>query len=106
MSGSVGQVDVMAADITVSGDGAISAGVPHKLFQAAPNGLTAARNTWEVTPDGRRFMINSNQLEGPGAVTPLTVILNSAASRKFPVRLVWEFPYGVCTALVQTSPAV
>lgn len=77
MSGNAGAADVMAADIAISSDGAVKAGVPHKLFPAAPVNVLTDRNTWDVTPDGQRFLINSlvgSQNSNGG--TPLTVILN------------------------------
>jgi hypothetical protein len=45
----------MAVDVTVSSDGILKAGLPHKLFPTTPIGIGATRNTWEVTPDGQRF---------------------------------------------------
>lgn len=73
--------DVMAVDMTVSGDGILKAGVPHKLFTANPIGLIGRRNTWEVTPDGQRFLIHTNQQETT-SVVPLTVVVNWLAGEK------------------------
>jgi serine/threonine protein kinase/Tol biopolymer transport system component len=76
VSGVAGGADVMAADISVSPDGALKAGVPHKLFATAPIGLVGDRNTWDVTPGGQRFLMNSAAPAISSGGTPLTVILN------------------------------
>jgi Tol biopolymer transport system component len=76
LAGTAGNANVMAVDVTTSNDGALKVGVPHKLFQAAPTGLGADRNTWDTTPDGQRFLVNSVSTQEETAVTPLTIILN------------------------------
>jgi serine/threonine protein kinase len=62
--------------VSVSKDGALNAGVRRKLFQAAPTGVTSDRNTWDVTPDGQRFLINSTSPRDETAVIPITIILH------------------------------
>ncbi len=73
--------DVMAVDITVSSDGALKAGVPHKLFTINPINLTTHRNSWDVTPDGQQFVVNSFQ-QATNAVLPITVVVNWQRGRK------------------------
>ena len=82
MSGAAGAADVMAVDVNVSGNGALNAGVPRKLFSAAPVGVITDRNTWDVTPDAQRFLINSTQQGQTASVPPLTVILNWASNAR------------------------
>jgi eukaryotic-like serine/threonine-protein kinase len=67
--------DVMAAPVSVSPDGTFNAGVPQKLFTANPAVLSAERNTWDVTPDGQRFLVNSVEAQG---VRPITIVVNWA----------------------------
>src|SRR5262249_9696547 len=64
--------DVAAVDISTSDDGALKAGIPHKLFSGPPVALVSRRNSWEVTPDGQRFLFVSGQ---PSVVVPLTVVV-------------------------------
>jgi hypothetical protein len=54
----------------------MKAGVPHKLFATAPIGIVTDRNSWDVTPDGQRFLMNSALSASSSGGTPLTVILN------------------------------
>lgn len=65
---------VMATTITVTGDGVFTAGVPHSLFTANPVTLTIDRNSWDATPDGQRFLINSTGQQS--SIGPITVVLN------------------------------
>ena len=67
--------EVMAVDISVSTDGALKIGVPHKLFSATPINVTTYRNTWEVTPDAQRFLINYSQQSAASSL-PVTVVIN------------------------------
>jgi eukaryotic-like serine/threonine-protein kinase len=73
--------DATAVDISTSNEGALKAGIPHKLFSGPPVLLVARRNTWEVTPDGRRFLFNSGQQQTT-TVLPLTVVVNWLAGEK------------------------
>jgi Tol biopolymer transport system component len=62
--------EMMAVDMSVSSDGSLKAGLPHKLFTVIPGGV------WDVTPDGQRFLINSRAQTSQATVTPLTVVVN------------------------------
>ena len=64
----------MAVDVSTSKDGVFKAGVPHKLFPSSVL-LTSQRNSWDVTPDGQRFLLNSFGQTGTGS-TPITVVVN------------------------------
>ncbi len=64
----------MAVEVGTSKDGVFQAGVPRKLFQANPIFLTTGRNSWDVTPDGQRFLINSSGTST--AIAPITVVVN------------------------------
>jgi hypothetical protein len=64
--------EIMAADIKESGDG-IEVGIPHALFRSE---ISAAAAPYDVTPDGKRFVINTpSRRDGP-----LTLIVNWTAS--------------------------
>lgn len=67
-------LEAMAVDVSTSKDGVLQAGVPRKLFQGNPVLLTTPRNSWDVTPDGQRFLINS--VGTTTAVPPITVVVN------------------------------
>ena len=69
----VGSADVMAVDVDTSNSGVFRAGVPQKLFTVVPQSLTTARNSWDVTPDGQRFLVVSPETT---AVPPVTVVVN------------------------------
>jgi len=64
----------MAVDVGVSRDGAFLNGAPHKLFQANPTFITRDRSSWDVTPDGQRFLVNS--FGSRNGVPPIIVIVN------------------------------
>jgi Tol biopolymer transport system component len=67
--------EAMAVDIRTSSQTELQVGTPRKLFQANPVSVFNGRNSWDVTPDGQRFLINS----GAGA-SPITVVVNWAAA--------------------------
>ena len=70
--------EVMAAAISVSGDGGLKAGVPHKLFTVNP-----ILGNWNVTPDGQRFLINNtNSQQATTTVTPITMVVNWLAKNQ------------------------
>lgn len=71
--------EVMAVDIGVSADGALKIGVPRKLFSATPITVTSYRNSWEMTPDAQRFLINSSQQQATSSL-PITVVVNWLSS--------------------------
>ena len=52
-----------------------SPGVPQQLFTAPPN------NRWDVTSDGKRFLVDVQPGEQNGQA-PITVVLNWAADLK------------------------
>ena len=62
---------VMAVDIGVSAAGDLQAGVPRKLFEA-PN---MQGTQWDVTRDGRRFLINVAPATN-ATTPPIRVVLN------------------------------
>jgi len=66
--------DVMAVAVDTSSDGVYKAGVSQKLFTVVTGGGTANGNTWDVTPDGQRFLISSPSTRT--AVPPITVVVN------------------------------
>jgi hypothetical protein len=66
--------EIMAADIRESKDG-IEVGVPHALFSSE---ISAAAAPYDVTPDGKRFVINIPSRRGG----PLTLVVNWTASLK------------------------
>jgi Tol biopolymer transport system component len=64
---------VMAVDIT-SGT-VFHPSVPRSLFEIAlPTGTSASRRDWDVTPDGKRFLINI--AASTVSQSPITVVLN------------------------------
>jgi Tol biopolymer transport system component len=72
--------NVMAVDVT---QGSIfKAGAPESLFQApvarSGKGSPLDAFAWDVTPDGKRFLINTAK----GATRPVTVVLNWDAELK------------------------
>ena len=58
----------MAVDIKATGTG-LEAGVPHPLFSSAKTG------SWDVTPDGKRFLAAVPQ-EQTAAQPPINIVLN------------------------------
>jgi len=66
--------DVMAVAVDTSSDGVFKAGVPRKLFTVDTASGTAQGSTWDVTPDGRRFLVASPSTTT--AVPPITVVVN------------------------------
>jgi hypothetical protein len=65
----------MSVDIGVAADGSLTASVPHKLFSVNPVSAVAHRNTWDVTPDAERFIVNSSQQTASSSI-PITVVVN------------------------------
>ena len=67
---------MMSVDVTGSGAG-FQMGTPKQLFQSPPN------NGWDVTGDGKRFMMIVAPNQGvQAAPTPITVVLNWQADLK------------------------
>jgi eukaryotic-like serine/threonine-protein kinase len=62
---------VMTVDIPAGKE--LEAGKPHALFQTRILPLVEARNHYDVTPDGQRFVINSRRRED--ANFPITVVV-------------------------------
>jgi Tol biopolymer transport system component/predicted Ser/Thr protein kinase len=67
---------MMAVDIQ-TGQGVVTAGVPHPLFQV-PNGANGF--DYDISPDGRRFLISTPSANAANA--PITVVLNWWAGLK------------------------
>jgi eukaryotic-like serine/threonine-protein kinase len=59
----------MAVDVSTSG--VFQAGVPRALFKVPADVLF-----WDVSPDGKRFLMAAPSAASPGAQTPFTVVLN------------------------------
>ena len=64
----------MAVDVTANG-AAFQTSAPRQLFPLPPG----AANDWDVTPDGRRFLIPVRRTQAVGD-EPITVVLNWKAS--------------------------
>ena len=79
----------IAVDIlTKPSDTVFKAGVPKKLFVsnvitgAAPGGAPNQRNSYDVTKDGQRFLLNAIGDVAPTGRSSITVVLNWAAGLK------------------------
>jgi eukaryotic-like serine/threonine-protein kinase len=74
---------LMAVSVTITG-GAFQPGVPKPLFRApvlgGTGGGTGVAWRWDVTPDGKRFLINTALEEA--AAAPVTVVLNWQTAMK------------------------
>jgi eukaryotic-like serine/threonine-protein kinase len=68
---------LMEVDITTSP--AFRAGVPRVLFQTPQTSISTLAYAWDVTPDGKRFLLPETTQEGR---TPFTVVLNWQAGLK------------------------
>ena len=68
--------ELMAVDIDAAGD-APTVGIPHVLFQAPFRQSPPQRNSYDVTADGQRFLVNT-LVEG-ALSAPITWVLNWAA---------------------------
>jgi serine/threonine protein kinase/Tol biopolymer transport system component len=62
---------IVAVDIRTTPQ--LEAGAPRPLFQTRIVPLVEARNHYDVTPDGQRFVVNSRRLED--AALPITVVV-------------------------------
>jgi eukaryotic-like serine/threonine-protein kinase len=69
--------NIMAVDVTVSGN-AVRLGVPHVLFQAV--GTQREAGPYDVTADGKKFLINSGNLKE--GTEPFTLVQNWTAELK------------------------
>jgi Tol biopolymer transport system component len=74
-----GARDVMAVPVGVSPEGVFSPSAATKLFAANPVVLFTDRNSLDVTPDGRRFLVNS---AGAAGLKPIVVLVNWPANVK------------------------
>ena len=79
----------MAVDIiTKPSDPVFKAGVPKKLFVInvvggqVPGGANSQRNSYDVTKDGQRFLLNAAGDVTPNVRSSITVVLNWAAGLK------------------------
>lgn len=68
--------NIVAVDVNASAN-AVHLGVPHALFQAV--GIQREYGPYDVTADGKKFLINSGNLN---AGDPLTLVLNWPAELK------------------------
>ena len=68
---------ITAVDVNIS-EGAPRLGAPHGLFQAV--GIQRDFGPYDVTADGKRFLVNSGNLKEGG--DPLTLVLNWTAELK------------------------
>ena len=66
--------DMMAVAVDTSSTGVFKAGVSQKLFTVETGTGLANGNTWDVTPDGQRFLVSSPSTRT--AVPPITVVVN------------------------------
>jgi Tol biopolymer transport system component len=64
-----------SVEISVAKDGTLRAGVPKALFSVRVLSRTLERNSWDVAPDGQRFLINSAGQASAGT-QPITVVIN------------------------------
>jgi Tol biopolymer transport system component len=71
---------IMAAEVKPGSD--FSAGLPVPLFDSGlrPEGLTESRSSFVVTPDGQRFLVNTNAEEA--ARVPITVVVHWTSELK------------------------
>ncbi len=74
---------LMAVDVSTSG-GTFQPGVPKPLFRAAVLGGTGGGPTqawrWDISPDGKRFLINTSLEEA--TASPVTVVVNWQSALK------------------------
>ena len=70
--------DVMALDIKLAPT--LDASVPHELFHTRPARIVAEFSSYDVSPDGTQFLVNT--LLGEKMPPPFTVILNWASELK------------------------
>jgi Tol biopolymer transport system component len=69
--------NIMAVDVDASGS-AVRLGVPHALFSAV--GVRRGSGAYDVTADGKKFLINSGDVKESGE--PMTLVLNWMADLK------------------------
>jgi Tol biopolymer transport system component len=71
--------EATAVDITTTREGIFTAGVPRKLFGAILVNRFTDRSSWDVTPNGDRFLVTSTTgqaAQAAGQVAPITVVVN------------------------------
>lgn len=77
--------EMMAVEVTATPDGTFKAGVPRRLFPANLATRLGDRNSWDVTRDGQRFLINAIEAQVAQALgqttPPLTVVVNWLAGQ-------------------------
>jgi hypothetical protein len=66
--------DVTVVAVDTSKQDVFGVGVRQKLFSVVPVSATGARNSWDVTPNGQRFLVVANPTAS--AVPPVTVVVN------------------------------
>jgi Tol biopolymer transport system component len=73
---------IWAVDVTTTRSGTFSPGVPHKLFDARVLYAGSPVNTgYDVTPDGQRFVIITQNTDRISRNRPIRVILNWQSAR-------------------------
>ncbi|HEY3123954.1 MAG TPA: hypothetical protein VGK70_07790, partial [Thermoanaerobaculia bacterium] len=75
LDGKIMAVEIKPGDV-------FAAGLPVPLFESGlrPEGLTESRSSFVVTPDGQRFLVNTNAEEA--ARVPITVVVHWTAELK------------------------
>jgi Tol biopolymer transport system component len=68
---------VMNVEIATSPE--FRAGVPRALFQTPPSAISTSESSWDLTPDGKRFLFAVPTEQG---AAPFTVVLNWQAALK------------------------
>jgi Tol biopolymer transport system component len=66
---------MVSVELSVPKDGSLRAGLPKTLFPVLVQSMDIERNSWDVAPDGQRFLVNLAGGQGTNAL-PITVILN------------------------------
>jgi len=66
---------VTAVDVIESKD-TLAIGAERPLFETTVQSKVRERNTWEVTPDGQRFLINRSDQADSVLTRPITVVVN------------------------------
>jgi eukaryotic-like serine/threonine-protein kinase len=72
--------DVMAMDVTDAPS--LKVGIPKRLFSAPILNINPTYFTWDVAPDGKRFLVESSADQRKTAPSPITVVLNWQAGLK------------------------
>ena len=71
----VAQGKLMSVAAT-SGGGTLELGKPVALFDVTPYFFGGIGRNYDITPDGRRFVMVKEAADGPNRVVPITIVLN------------------------------